>query len=172
MYVHERFGNDPSIPRFAGWWGHNAKERFQMKKGFKPMEGAPGWQLSNGQILPMAVHRASLELFDEAGMENLRAKSEKLTGYLEYLIDDVPVGEDVLEMITPRDPQARGCQISMLVKQNSRQLFDRLLEAGIIVDYREPNVIRVAPTPLYNSFEEVYRFSEILHECLQTVRQK
>ncbi|WP_266203769.1 kynureninase [Pontibacter kalidii] len=168
VYVHERHGNDPGIPRFAGWWGHDAQERFRMQKGFKPMPGAAGWQLSNAQILPMAVHRAALALVDEAGgMEALRAKSEKLTGYLEYLINDVHVGQEVLEMITPRDPQARGCQISLLVKKNSRLLFDKLMEAGIIVDYREPNVIRVAPTPLYNSFEEVYRFSEILHDCLE-----
>ncbi|MDX5438108.1 MAG: kynureninase [Pontibacter sp.] len=166
-YVHERHGNNPDLPRFAGWWGHDAQARFQMKKGFIPMQGAEGWQLSNGQIIPFAMHRASLELFDEAGMENLRAKSLKLTGYLEYLIDDVQVGKDVLEMITPRDPQARGCQISLLVKKDARKLFNMLMDAGIIVDYREPNVIRVAPTPLYNSFEEVYRFSEILHECLQ-----
>jgi kynureninase len=138
-----------------------------MKKGFIPMPGAEGWQLSNGQILPFALHRASLELFDEAGMANLRAKSEKLTGYLEFLINDVSVSKEVLEMITPRDPQARGCQISLLVKQNARELFDKLMEAGIIVDFREPSVIRVAPTPLYNSFEEVYRFSEVLHACLE-----
>jgi len=169
VFVHERHGNEASIPRFAGWWGHDADVRFQMKKGFIPMQGAAGWQLSNAQILPMAVHRASLALFDEAGgMEALRTKSAKLTGYLEYLINNVHVGKDVLEMITPTDPQARGCQISLLVKKNSRLLFNRLMEAGIIVDYREPNVIRVAPTPLYNSFEEVYRFSEILHECLES----
>lgn len=168
VFVHERHGADFNLPRFAGWWGHDAKERFQMRKGFKPMAGAEGWQLSNGQILPMAVHRASLELFDEAGMENLRQKSEKLTGYLEYLIDEVGADKNVLEIITPRDPQARGCQLSMLVKDNGRPLFNRLMEAGIIVDFREPNVIRVAPTPLYNTFEEVYRFSEILRECLQS----
>ncbi|NEM96227.1 kynureninase [Pontibacter burrus] len=167
VFVHERHANNPDLPRFAGWWGHDASVRFQMKKGFIPMQGAAGWQLSNAQILPLAVHRASLELFDEAGMDNLRAKSERLTGYLEYLINDVHVGKDVLEMITPADPKARGCQISLLVKRDARVLFNKLMEAGIIVDYREPNVIRVAPTPLYNSFEEVYRFSEILHQCLE-----
>jgi len=167
VFVHERHANNPDLPRFAGWWGHDASVRFKMEKGFIPMQGAQGWQLSNAQILPMAVHRASLELFDEAGMDNLRVKSEKLTGYLEYLIKDVHVGKDVLEMITPTDPMARGCQISILVKKDARELFNKLMEAGIIVDYREPNVIRVAPTPLYNSFEEVYRFSEILHQCLE-----
>ncbi|MCC9165241.1 kynureninase [Pontibacter harenae] len=167
VFVHERHGNSADLHRFAGWWGHNAEERFQMKKGFMPMAGAEGWQVSNGQILPLAVHRASLEIFDEAGMDNLRAKSEKLTSYLEYLIDDLKADKSVLEVITPRDPKARGCQISLLVKQNARQLFDTLMAAGIIVDYREPNVIRVAPTPLYNSFEEVYQFSDILRECLR-----
>jgi kynureninase len=167
VFVHERHANNPDLPRFAGWWGHDASSRFQMKKGFIPMPGAAGWQLSNAQILPLAVHRASLELFDEAGMDNMRAKSEKLTGYLEFLINDVHVGKDVLEMITPTDPKARGCQISILVKKNARELFNKLMEAGIIVDYREPNVIRVAPTPLYNSFEEVFLFSEILHKTLE-----
>ncbi|WP_162427960.1 kynureninase [Pontibacter pudoricolor] len=167
VFVHERHANNPELPRFAGWWGHDASSRFQMKKGFIPMSGAAGWQLSNAQILPLAVHRASLEIFDAAGMENMRAKSEKLTGYLEYLINDVHVGKDVLEMITPTDPKARGCQISILVKKNARELFNKLMEAGIIVDYREPNVIRVAPTPLYNSFEEVFLFSEILHKTLE-----
>ena len=168
VFVHERHANNPDLPRFAGWWGHDASSRFQMKKGFIPMQGAAGWQLSNAQILPLAVHRASLEIFDEAGMENMRAKSEKLTGYLEYLINDVHVGKDVLEMITPIDPKARGCQISILVKQKARELFNKLMEAGIIVDYREPNVIRVAPTPLYNSFVEVFLFSEILHRTLES----
>ncbi|MFT2010327.1 kynureninase [Pontibacter sp. 13R65] len=166
VFVHERHAHNPDLPRFAGWWGHEVKERFQMKKGFIPMAGAAGWQLSNAQILPMAVHRASLELFEEAGMENLRAKSKQLTGFLEFLIDDIGADKSLLEVITPRDPQARGCQLSLLVKQNARQLFDLLMEAGIIVDYREPNVIRVAPTPLYNTFEEVYRFAEVLRVCL------
>ena len=168
VFVHERHANNPDLPRFAGWWGHDASSRFQMKKGFIPMQGAAGWQLSNAQILPLAVHRASLEIFDEAGMENMRAKSEKLTGYLEYLINDVHVGKDVLEMNTPTEPKARGCQISILVKKNARELFNKLMEAGIIVDYREPNVIRVAPTPLYNSFVEVFLFSEILHRTLES----
>ncbi|WP_114777331.1 kynureninase [Botryobacter ruber] len=168
VFVHERHGNNPDIPRFAGWWGHDASVRFQMKKGFIPMPGAAGWQLSNAQILPMAVHRASLELFDEAGIANLRQKSEKLTGFLEFLIDDLQVNKNTLEVITPRDPAARGCQLSMLVKQNARLLFDKLTEAGIIVDFREPNVIRVAPTPLYNTFEEVFRFAEVLRQCLTT----
>ncbi|MCC9136586.1 kynureninase [Pontibacter silvestris] len=167
VYVHERHGKDSNLPRFAGWWGHDASERFQMKKGFSPMAGAEGWQVSNSQILPLAVHRASLEIFEETGMEQLREKSEKLTGYLEYLIDDIQADISLLEVITPRDPQSRGCQLSLLVKKNARELFDKLMAAKIIVDYREPNVIRVAPAPLYNSFEEVYLFAEILRENLQ-----
>ncbi|WP_187262879.1 kynureninase [Pontibacter beigongshangensis] len=166
VFVHERHARNAALPRFAGWWGHDAEERFQMKKGFKPMPGAAGWQLSNAQILPMAVHRAALELFDEAGMNNLRKKSEQLTGFLAFLIDEIGADKSRLEVITPRDPQARGCQLSLLVRQDARLLFDLLMQAGIIVDFREPDVIRVAPTPLYNSFEEVYRFAEVLRFCL------
>ncbi|WP_207433976.1 kynureninase [Sabulibacter ruber] len=162
VFVHERYAEDASLPRFAGWWGHDQSVRFQMKKGFIPMPGAEGWQLSNSQILPMAVHKASLQLFDEAGMNNLRAKSEKLTGYLEFLIKELNQPKEALEVITPEDPSARGCQLSLLVHQNGRQLFETLMANGFILDWREPNVIRVAPTPLYNTFEDVYRFGQFL----------
>ena len=163
-FVHERHAHNPSLPRFAGWWGHRQEERFQMKKGFKPMAGAAGWQLSNSAILPMAVHRAALEIFDGAGMDNLRQKSLQLTGYLEFLIQDLQLGEDALEIITPADPQARGCQLSLLVHRKGRELFENLSAAGVIGDWREPNVIRVAPVPLYNTFEEVWRFGQLLRE--------
>jgi kynureninase len=163
-FVHERHAHNPSLPRFAGWWGHDQEERFQMKKGFKPMPGAAGWQLSNSAILPMAVHRASLEIFDEAGMDNLRQKSLQLTGFLEFLIQDLQLGREVLEIITPADPQARGCQLSLLVHRKGWELFDKLSAAGVIGDWREPNVIRVAPVPLYNTFEEVWRFGQLLRE--------
>ncbi|QHL88422.1 kynureninase [Nibribacter ruber] len=161
-FVHERHANNPDLPRFAGWWGHDQQERFQMKKGFIPMAGAEGWQLSNAQILPLAVHKASLALFEEAGMENLRAKSERLTAYLEFLIKELNQPKELLEIITPSGPEARGCQISLLVNQNGRQLFDTLMANGFILDWREPNVIRVAPTPMYNTFEDVYRFGQFL----------
>lgn len=162
VFVHERHGNNPDLPRFAGWWGHNQEERFQMKKGFIPMSGAEGWQLSNSQILPLAVHKASLNVFEEAGMEKLRAKSERLTGYLEFLIQELNQPKEDLEIITPSDPSARGCQLSLLVNRNGRQLFETLMANGFILDWREPNVIRVAPTPLYNTFEDVYHFGQFM----------
>jgi len=165
-FVHEKHSNNPKLPRFAGWWGHNKEERFQMRKGFKPMAGAAGWQLSNGSIFPMAIHKASLDIFAAATMPALRRKSEQLTAYLEYLINDIGVSEDNLEIITPADLAQRGCQLSLLVHQNGRSVFDKLTQAGVILDWREPNVIRVAPTPLYNTFEDVFCFAEILRESI------
>jgi kynureninase len=161
VFVHERHGNNPELVRFAGWWGHDEKERFQMKKGFIPMEGAAGWQLSNAQIFPMAIHKASLELFDEAGMDNLRTKSEKLTGYLEFILSDF---SQYLTVITPKTPTDRGCQLSIIVKENGKQLFDYLEQNGIMPDWREPDVIRMSPVPMYNSFEDVYRIGEALKQ--------
>lgn len=161
VFVHERHANKPDIPRFAGWWGHSEKERFLMKKGFIPEEGAAGWQLSNAQIFPMAIHKASLEIFDEAGIENLRAKSEKLTGFLEFLIKET-FKNDEIRIITPSNPKERGCQLSLVAKENGKKVFDYLSKNHVIADWREPNVIRVAPTPLYNTFEEVFRFVELL----------
>ncbi|WP_205500505.1 kynureninase [Rufibacter psychrotolerans] len=162
VFVHERHAQNADLPRFAGWWGHDQRVRFQMQKGFLPMAGAEGWQLSNSQILPMAVHKASLQIFDEAGMDRLRTKSEQLTGYLEFLIKELNQPKEALEVITPQEPSARGCQLSLLVHQNGRQLFETLMANGFILDWREPNVIRVAPTPLYNTFEDVYRFGQFL----------
>ena len=159
VFVHERHGNNPDLTRFAGWWGHDEKERFLMKKGFKPMEGAAGWQLSNAQIFPMAIHKASLELFDEAGIENLRAKSETLTGYLEFILSDY---SKHLKVITPKTAADRGCQLSIIVKENGKKLFDYLEANGIMPDWREPDVIRMSPVPLYNTFEEVYQIGQIL----------
>jgi kynureninase len=161
VFVHERHGNNPELVRFAGWWGHDEKVRFQMKKGFKPMEGAAGWQLSNAQIFPMAIHKASLELFDEAGIENLRAKSETLTAYLEFILADF---SDNLTVITPATAADRGCQLSIIVKENGKKLFDYLNENGIMPDWREPDVIRMSPVPMYNSFEDVYRIGVALKQ--------
>jgi len=159
VFVHERHGNNPELIRFAGWWGHDEKERFQMKKGFKPMEGAAGWQLSNAQIFPMAIHKASLELFDQAGIENLRAKSKTLTGYLEFILSNYT---QYLTVITPKNADERGCQLSIIVKENGKKLFDYLEANGIMPDWREPDVIRMSPVPMYNSFEEVYRIGVVL----------
>jgi len=166
VFVHERHADNPDLPRFAGWWGHDKEVRFKMQKGFKPMRGAAGWQLSNAQIFPMAIHNASLKIFDEVGMKALREKSEKLTGYLEFLVNEMNSEQNSFVMITPTDSKDRGCQISLLAQHNGRALFDKLTDAGVIADWREPNVIRVAPVPLYNSFEDVYRFAEILKENL------
>ena len=159
VFVHEKHGNKPELNRFAGWWGHDEKERFQMKKGFIPMHGAAGWQLSNAQILPMAAHKASLEIFAEAGIENLRKKSELLTAYLEYILAGF---SKHLQIITPPDPNQRGCQLSIIVKENGKQLFDFLETQGILPDWREPDVIRMSPVPLYNSFEDVFKIGVAL----------
>ena len=163
VFVHERFAHRPDLVRLAGWWGHDASVRFQMKKGFQPMAGAAGWQLSNAQIFPMAIHRASLALVERAGgMAALRRKSEQLTGRLESHILNLGLPTSQLEIITPADPAQRGCQLSVLVHRRGRELFDFLAAQGIITDWREPNVIRLAPVPLYNSFEDVDRVGEAL----------
>ena len=166
IFVHERHGNNSDLPRFAGWWGHDESERFQMKKGFKPMTGADGWQLSNVNVLSSAAHLASLEIFEEVGIDALRKKSLKLTGYLAHLLDELKLDKTKLEVITPKEAQARGCQLSLLVHQNGRKVFDALTAAGVISDWREPNVVRIAPVPLYNTFEEAYDFVEILKNTI------
>ncbi len=163
-FVHERHARSFDLCRLAGWWGHDKETRFLMGPEFKPLAGAEGWQISNPPILQMAALRASLEIFHEAGMPALRAKSEKLTGYLEDLIDRI--GDDRIEIITPRDPAQRGCQLSIRVRGGDRSLHERLSERGVVTDWREPDVIRVAPVPLYNSFADVLRFAEILKDCL------
>lgn len=168
VFVHERYAENRELNRFAGWWGHDEKERFRMKKGFKPMHGADGWQLSNGNILPLAAQRASLEIFEQAGMDNLRQKSVQLTGYLEYLLrEEVSSSKNKLQIITPSRPEERGCQLSLFVEKNGKQLFDKISQAGVIGDWREPNVIRVAPTPLYNSFTDVYNFASLLKQAIE-----
>lgn len=164
-FVHERHGNNPNLKRFSGWWGHNKKTRFQMRDDFDVLPGAEGWQLSNPPILSMAAIRASLDIFDEAGMDKLRAKSIKLTGYLENLLKEIQSSR--ISIITPENPEERGAQLSIQVKNADRKLFDKLTEAGVISDWREPDVIRIAPTPLYNNFEDVFRFVEKLKHILQ-----
>jgi len=166
VFVHERHADNADLPRFAGWWGHDESQRFQMKKGFIPMSGADGWQLSNINVLSSAAHLASLEIFEEVGMKALRDKSLKLTGFLSYLLDELKLDESILEVITPSAPEARGCQLSLLVHKNGRKAFDALTHAGVISDWREPNVIRIAPVPLYNTFEDAYDFVEILKSAI------
>ena len=160
-FVHERHHNDPNIPRFEGWWGHDKATRFEMPETFVPIPTAEAWQLSNAPVMAMAPLRASLDLFDRAGVENLRAKSKTLTAYLQEVLEEVArVSGSAFEIITPTEE--RGAQISLLVHGYGRPLFDYLMEQGVIADWREPNVIRMAPVPLYNSFEDVRAFGIIL----------
>ncbi len=163
-FVHERHAK-ADLPRFSGWWGHDKTTRFKMGPNFVPIEGAEGWQLSNPPILSLAAVKASLDIFDEIGMEALRAKSEKLTGYMEFLFDNL--NSDAFAILTPRDPSQRGCQLSIVVKHDGRKVFEGLSDAGVICDWREPDCIRVAPVPLYNSFSDVHRFVEIFAGLLK-----
>ncbi len=159
-FIHEKHSNNSELPRFVGWWGHNKETRFLMGPNFEPIEGAEGWQLSTPPILQMAALRASMEIFDEVGMERLKAKSDLLTGYLEFLIDEIK--SESISIITPRDIKRRGCQLSIRIQGNGKVLHNKLTSQGVICDWREPDVIRVAPVPLYNTFMDVYKFSEIL----------
>lgn len=161
VFVHDRHAEHFDLPRFAGWWGHNKDNRFKMPPNFEPIVGAEGWQLSNAPVLSMAALRASMEIFDEVGIENLREKSLKLTGYLEFLLDGVAEGLGI-RVITPRDPNQRGCQLSLQTGSNGRDLFQRLSDGGVICDWREPDVIRLAPVPLYNSYLDVWHFVNLL----------
>jgi len=166
-FVHEKHAKNLDLPRFAGWWGHNDKERFQMKRSFKPMEGIDGWQVSNFPILSGAAQLASLEIFDKAGMSNLSKKSVLLTGYLEFLLKSIENYKEHFTIITPSEKNERGCQLSLLMKKNGKKVFDRITKSGVIADWREPDVIRVAPVPLYNTFEEVFLFSSIFQNALR-----
>lgn len=163
-FVHERHAKNDALKRFTGWWGHNKETRFNMRHDFEALPGAEGWQLSNPPILSMAAIRASLDVFAEAGMDRLRNKSIKLTGFLEYLIDELM--DERIHIITPRNPEERGCQLSIQVKNADKSLHKQLTIAGVISDWRDPDVIRVAPVPLYNSFEDVFIFTERLKNIL------
>lgn len=163
-FVHERHANTKNLNRFAGWWSHNKATRFKMRNEFDQLPGAEGWQLSNPPILSMAAIRASLDMFAEVGMEQLTTKSKELTGYFEFLLHQL--GNDSIKIITPSNPDERGCQLSIQVKNADKALHNKLTEAGIITDWREPDVIRCAPTPLYNSFQDVYNLVEKLKKIL------
>ncbi len=163
-FVHERHASDFDLPRFAGWWGHDKETRFLMKPEFVPVKGAEGWQLSNPPIFQLAALKASLNIFEEAGMENLTKKSRKLTGYLEFLLGEIE--DNRISVITPSNENLRGCQLSIRVKDSDKGLFKAISDRGVIADWREPDVIRVAPVPLYNSFSDAFRFAEILKHCL------
>jgi kynureninase len=163
-FVHERHAFDKTLNRFTGWWSHNKKTRFNMRHDFDVLPGAEGWQLSNPPILSMAAIRASLDIFNEVGIENLTKKSKKLTGYFEFLINEL--NHKDIKIITPSNPNERGCQLSIQVKNADKKLHQKLMEAGVITDWREPDVIRCAPVPLYRSFEDVYKMVERLKKIL------
>ncbi len=169
-FIHQRHHADRDIPRFAGWWGHNKEKRFLMEKGFDPIPTAEGWQLSNAPVLSMAAHKAALDIFDEAGMETLIRKSKLLSGYLHFILDEINSRQQdlMIEVITPKAEQERGCQVSMLMFKKGREIFDELNRQGVIVDWREPNVIRVAPVPLYNTFEDIWKFGDIINSILDS----
>lgn len=165
LYVHEKYATNRSMPRFAGWWGNDENERFKMEKGFTAKPSASGWNISTAQILNMASLKASLEIFGEAGFENILAKSEDLTNYLEFLLRGIT--NINFEIITPADKQSRGAQLSLYFKERGKEIHQKMLDSGIVVDYREPGVIRVAPAPLYCSFMDVYGLYEILEHFNQ-----
>ena len=168
IFVHEKHHSNETLPRFNGWWGNNPETRFKMEREFQPFHSAEAWQLSNAPVFSMAVHRASLEIYKEAGMESLIHKSKKLTGYTAALIEKIneEAGEQIIQMLTPSDPIERGCQLSLVMKKDGRKVFDALLENGIITDWREPDVIRIAPTPLYNSFKDSFELYQTLKNIL------
>ncbi len=181
IFVHEKHGNNPDIPRFAGWWGHDQESRFLMQKGFKPMKGADGWQLSNVNILGTAAHLAALNLVLDAGWDNLLDKSNNLTSYLTFLLDDLAKTYSDFVVITPQDPEKRGCQLSLFFSRHGRQVFDFLTENGVVADWREhplkesterAGVIRIAPVPLYNTFQDVFQFSRLLKLALEKQNDK
>ncbi len=164
IFVHEKHAHNRDLPRFAGWWNHNKETRFNMRLPFDVMSGAEGWQLSNPPILAMAPIKASLEMFEEVGMDALREKSIQLTGFMEFLFEEL--GSDTVSIITPKKPSERGCQLSIQVKNADKKLHQKLMDKHIITDWREPNVIRCAPAPMYNSFEDVYKMVATLKEIL------
>lgn len=168
IFVHERHANNPELPRFAGWWGTPPDERFLMKKGFVPDYGADGWMLSNAPVLAMAVQNASLDIYLEAGRERLIKKQLKLTAYLEFVLKEVSKSFDSIdfEIITPKE---RGSQLSILTHGSGKRLFELITKAGAVVDWREPNVIRLAPVPLYNSFEDIYSFGKMIENALKEI---
>lgn len=166
-FIHEKHATNIELPRFAGWWGYSKETRFKMDKGFEAIPSAEGWQLSNAPVLSMAAHKASLDIFDDAGMENLHAKRKLLAGYLHFILNDINnrQNEKLIEVITPANEEAGGCQVSLLMLKKGKEVFNELTKQGVITDWREPNVIRIAPVPLYNTFEDIWRFGKNIEGC-------
>lgn len=167
-YIHERFHTDETINRFAGWWGYKKETRFKMEKGFQPIASAEGWQLSTPPITLLAAHRSALDIIEKAGWENIQTKRKLLNAYLWFVLDEINASqkEKLIEFITPGKEDEHGCQVSMLMLNKGKEVYDQLMSNGIFVDWREPNVIRLAPVPLYNTFEEVWKFGNTLRSIL------
>jgi len=168
VFVHDFHKNSPELPRFLGWWGHDEERRFLMEKEFLPMLGAEGWQLSNAPVFSMAACKASMDIFDEVGMPKLVEKSRKLTNYMEFIFNGISSRYDNcnFEIITPKEERNRGCQLSILMHGQGKDMFDFISSEGVIADWREPNVIRLAPVPLYNSFEDIFKLGQIIEKAL------
>ena len=169
VFIHERFHSDTSIHRYAGWWGYKKETRFLMEKGFVPIPSAEGWQLSTPSMILYACHKAALDIFSEAGLDRLHAKRLLLNNYLWFFLDEIngKMDKTYFQIITPNEQIARGCQVSMLMHEQGKAIYDGLIQEGMIVDWREPNVIRLAPVPLYNTFEEVWRFCTLFEKLLE-----
>ena len=168
-YIHQQHHNNSNLPRFAGWWGYKKETRFLMESGFEPIPTAEGWQLSNAPVLSMAAHKASLDIFEDAGFENLVTKGRQLSDFLLFVLDKINASqkEKLIEIITPRSKKEKGCQVSMLMLNRGKEIFQALTNKGVIADWREPNVIRISAVPLYNTFEDVWRFGAIVSEILK-----
>ncbi len=169
VYIHDKHVKNKDLPRFAGWWGYTKETRFKMEKGFEPITTAEGWQLSNAPVLSMAAHKASLDVFKEAGMDKLHAKRKRLTAFLHFVLNDINTRQQkkIINIITPENENERGCQLSILMESKGKEVFNALTKQGVMADWREPNVIRIAPVPLYNSFEDVWRFGNIISSILE-----
>ncbi|MGB3181528.1 MAG: kynureninase [Cyclobacteriaceae bacterium] len=167
VFVNERFADMPDLPRLAGWWGYDEKNRFKMERGFVPDYGANGWRLANMNILSSAAVKASLHIFNEAGMDKLREKSLRLTAFMEYILEDIRKDHPTFRIITPSDPAKRGCQLSVHFQSGSKEVFNSITENSIIADYRNPDVIRLAPVPLYNTFMDVFTLGVIIKNTVE-----
>ncbi len=167
-FIHDHHLNNNDLPRLKGWWGNDVANRFKMGDTFTSTQTAESWAMSTSPMMLLAAHKASLEIFEEAGFDNLIAKSKLLSEYLFFVLNHVNQPEERFSIITPANPDERGCQVSLSIHKNAKTVFDALLPNGIFADWREPNVIRIAPVPLYNSFEEIYTFAATLKQILET----